>query len=88
MALAPVETCEEQCSGIEPAGRVLQVTCGQNRVEFHVHKMRLTGKSVGNVFYLKPNGLPLQSLKTCQECTLQRSGGKILSTKANLSEIG
>ena len=47
MALVPVKTCEEQCSGIEPAGRALQVMCGQNRAEFHVHKMRLTGKSVG-----------------------------------------
>ena len=47
MAQPPVETCEEQCSGAEPTCRVLQVTCGQNRAEFHVHKMRMTGKSVG-----------------------------------------
>ena len=48
MALAPVKTCEEQCSGIEPPGRVLQVTkSGQNRAEFYVDKMRLTGNSVG-----------------------------------------
>ena len=47
MAQPPVETYEEQCSGAEPTGRLLQVTCGQNRAEFHVHKMRMTGKSVG-----------------------------------------
>ena len=48
MALVPVETCEEQSSGIEAAGiGLLHVTCGQNGAEFHVHKMHLTGKSVG-----------------------------------------
>ena len=47
MAQPPIEICEEQCGGVEPTCRVLQVTCGQNRAEFHVHKMRMTGKSVG-----------------------------------------
>lgn len=34
----PIETYEEQCSQLELAGRVLQVTCGLNRAEFHAHK--------------------------------------------------
>lgn len=49
---------------IEPAGRVLQVTCGLNRAEFHAHKYdrQISGEMESK----------LVSWKTYQECTLQK----------------